>query len=213
MLAMLMRRSGKTAEGNPCSSASDFMTCLYQKYKAVLYQKAGAYTPDPCAREDIVQEALLRLVHNAARLETLDPPALMSYMTLTVRSAALNYLRAEHRERLDAVPKELDEKCLRLIKENCASEKRIQAPSSEGACMGASRRRGRVRLRMVLRAVAAVLAAVLLFCGAYAANREVQVNVLRFFQKLDENGTWFYFQPDAMGEAGPGALPQAGTGR
>lgn len=105
MFAMLVRRPGKAAGENPCgSSASDFMTRLYQKYKAVLYRKAGAYTPDPCAREDIVQEALLRLVHNAARLETLDPPALMSYMTLTVRSAALNYLRAEHRERLDAVP-------------------------------------------------------------------------------------------------------------
>lgn len=181
MLAMLMRRSGKTAEGNPCSNASDFMTCLYQKYKAVLYPKAGAYTPDPCAREDA--ERLL------AEAEALENSGF-------------------------EVPKELDEKCLRLIKENCASEKRIQAPSSEGACMGASRRRGRVRLRTVLRAVvAAVLAAVLLFCGAYAANREVQVNVLRFFQKLDENGTWFYFQPDATGEAGPGAPTQSGTDR
>lgn len=112
------------------------------------------------------------------------------------------------------VPKELDEKCLRLIKENCASEKRIQAPSEEGACMGASRRRGRVRLRTVLRAVAAaVLAAVLLFCGTYAANKEFRVNVLNFFQRLDENGTWFYFRSDATGEAWPGALPQAGADR
>jgi len=81
-----------------------FMASLYQKYRALLFQKAGAYTNDPYAQEDIVQEAVLRLTRNAERLQALEPAALAAYMALTVRSAALNYLRAERRDRLDALP-------------------------------------------------------------------------------------------------------------
>lgn len=81
-----------------------FIAALYQKYKALLFQKAAAYTSDPYAQEDIVQEAILRLARNTAKLHTLAPAALVSYMALTVRSAALNYLKADRRDRLDALP-------------------------------------------------------------------------------------------------------------
>ena len=77
---------------------------LYQKYKALLFQKAGRYTNDPYAKEDIVQNAVLRLLRQEERLRTLEPAALTTYLTLTVRSAALEYLRVEHRDSLNALP-------------------------------------------------------------------------------------------------------------
>lgn len=84
---------------------SSYMTALYQKYKALLFQKAGSYARgDIYAQEDIVQDALLRLLRNVDRLQTLEPPALVSYISLTVRSAALNYFHAEHSDRLDSLP-------------------------------------------------------------------------------------------------------------
>lgn len=70
---------------------------LYRKYKALLFQKAGLYTSDPCAKEDIVQNAVLRLMRRENHLRVLEPTALVTYMALTVRSAALNYLKAEQR--------------------------------------------------------------------------------------------------------------------
>lgn len=83
---------------------AEFIASLYQKYRALLFQRAKAYTGDPYAQEDIVQEAVLRLARNAKRLYALESAALAAYMTLTVRSAALNFLKAERRGRLDALP-------------------------------------------------------------------------------------------------------------
>ena len=84
-----------------------YIAVLYSRYKAFLFQKAARYTDNLHAREDIVQNAVLRLIRNEDKLRTLDPPALTTYMALTIRSAALNYLREERRDSLNALP--LDE--------------------------------------------------------------------------------------------------------
>lgn len=98
------------------------------------------------------------------------------------------------------VPKELDEKCLKLIEEACASEMRRQAPAGAGACEGGSQRR--LRLRTVGRVlIAAILAAVLLYSVAYAFNEDFRVSVLNFFLELREDGSWFSFQNGGTGEA------------
>ena len=65
-----------------------------------LFQKAAVYTTNPHAKEDIVQNAVLRLMRNEDTLRTLDSAALTAYLALTVRSAALNYLREERRDSL-----------------------------------------------------------------------------------------------------------------
>lgn len=99
------------------------------------------------------------------------------------------------------VPKELDEKCLKLIKDACASQKRRQAPAPAGACEGGSQRR--LRLRTVGRMlIAAILAAVLLYSVAYAFNEDFRVSVLNFFLELREDGSWFSFQNGGTGKAG-----------
>lgn len=97
------------------------------------------------------------------------------------------------------VPKELDEKCLKLIKDACASEKRRQAPAPAGACEGGSQRR--LRLRTVGRMlIAAILAAMLLFGVAYAFNEDFRVSILNFFLELREDGSWFSFHNGGTGE-------------
>lgn len=105
------------------------------------------------------------------------------------------------------VPKELDEKCLKLIRERPVSEVRTLDQEKNEPSEGISRRH--FRLRMFGRVlVAAVLAAVLLFSVAYAANDEFRVNVLNFFLEIEENGTFFFFQSKKTGDVDP-ASPNA----
>lgn len=89
---------------------------LYQRYKAFLFKKASLYTNDSHAKEDIVQSAVLRLMRNEDKLRTMDSAAVTAYLALTVRSAALNYLRSEYRDSLDALPldERLEEDCLSI---------------------------------------------------------------------------------------------------
>ena len=108
------------------------------------------------------------------------------------------------------VPKELDEKCIKLIQSTCALKEHKQISTEAGICEKKSSRR--LRLHTAGRALlVAVLAAVMLFCVAYAANEQFRVDVLNFFLELRENGTQFFF---GAGESGdkqsnlPGRAPK-----
>lgn len=100
------------------------------------------------------------------------------------------------------VPKELDEKCIKLIQSACAHNERKQVPAGAGTYEKESPRRLRLYSagRML---VIAILAAVVLFCVAYAANEQFRVNVLNFFLELRENGTQFFFGPGGSGDVQP----------
>ena len=96
------------------------------------------------------------------------------------------------------VPKELDEKCRKLIQAGCAPQEHNRAPAMAGARNNKpSRRLSLERVGQIF--VAAILAAVMLLCVAYAANEQFRVDVLNFFLELQENGTWFSF---GSGESG-----------
>lgn len=95
---------------------TSFVASLYDRYKAFLFQKAALYSDNLHEKEDIVQNTVLRLMRNEEKLRTLDSPALTAYLALTIRSAALNYLRDESRDSLDALPlsEELEEQYVPL---------------------------------------------------------------------------------------------------
>lgn len=106
-------------ERSPRHRSNDDASCiteLYERYKAFLFRKASLYTNNPHAKEDIVQNAVLRLMRNEGRLHTMDSAAVTAYLALTVRSAALNYLQSESRDSLDALPldESLEEDCILL---------------------------------------------------------------------------------------------------
>lgn len=112
----------------------------------------------------------------------------------------------EEAEQLEAdgfeVPKELDEKCLKLIRDASAGRKPKQFLNKTNTKTG--RTRSHPRLRMVGRmALAAVLAATLMFSVAYAASPEFRAGVLRFFTRVEEIGTYFFFQSDGTVSPAP----------
>lgn len=106
-MIMIFAKNPKLSTAAPGKEEPDdsaFMVSLYLQYKSLLLKKASIYTEDPYAQEDIVQETLLRLMKYIPKLRSLESAALVAYLTLTVRSTALNYLRAERRDSLDAIP-------------------------------------------------------------------------------------------------------------
>ncbi len=110
------------------------------------------------------------------------------------------------------VPRELDEKCLKLIAKSCASAKRKTAPARAGAVEGNSPHRFRLH-KVGQMAVAAILAAILLFGVAYAVNDDFRVSVLNFFLELRENGTQFFFRSSGSGDIKPNSPGTSNSGR
>lgn len=109
------------------------------------------------------------------------------------------------------VPKELDEKCLKLIHDAGVQN---QPQSPQGTEAGEGKPSPRFRWRRVGEIVAAaILVAGLLFCVAYAANEEFRVNVLNFFLEIRENGTQFFFHSDETGAVGTGLSQVSDTGK
>ena len=64
----------------------EFMLWLYERYISYLFFAAGKFTDVQVDREDIVHDALLRLMKNIPVLRELEPKALAGYLYLTVRS-------------------------------------------------------------------------------------------------------------------------------
>lgn len=112
----------------------------------------------------------------------------------------------EEAEQLEAngfeVPKELDEKCLNLIRSASAERK----PRLNRTNTNTDHARSHPRLRMAVRtALAAVLAATLMFTVAYAASPEFRAGVLQFFTKVEEIGTHFFFYSNGSATPEPDA--------
>lgn len=66
------------------------MLDLYEKYHKLMYSIAGK-TANPADREDIVQSAMIRLIQNCATLMCLDEPALVTYISITVRTTSIKH--------------------------------------------------------------------------------------------------------------------------
>lgn len=75
-----------------------FMTELYNKYIRLMYYIAKKWTSHPEEQEDIIQEALTKLVEKVGRLRELDEPRRANYISHTVRNTAIKYLEKKSRE-------------------------------------------------------------------------------------------------------------------
>ena len=58
----------------------EYMLWLYERYVSYLFFAAGKFTDSQPDREDLVHDALLRLMKNIPTLQELDPNALAGYM-------------------------------------------------------------------------------------------------------------------------------------
>lgn len=66
------------------------MLGLYEKYHKLMYSIAGK-TANPADCEDIVHSAMIRLIQNCATLMCLDEPALVKYISITVRTTSIKH--------------------------------------------------------------------------------------------------------------------------
>lgn len=75
-----------------------FFKSTYDEFERLMYFTAQKYSTDSCRCEDIVQESLSKLIERVDLLQTLDRPALASYIVVTVRNTAINFLKKEAHE-------------------------------------------------------------------------------------------------------------------
>lgn len=80
------------------ASEQHFMEELYQEYKRLMYTTAGKYVSTREDREDVVHDALLRLLKRPELLQSISGGALPGYIVYTVRSAAVDHLRWQKRQ-------------------------------------------------------------------------------------------------------------------
>ena len=75
-----------------------FMQRLWQDYRRYMFFTARRYARDDAVLEDIVSESLMRLMEKLDTLRGLNEIRLQAYIRNTVRSQAVNALRADIRE-------------------------------------------------------------------------------------------------------------------
>ncbi len=85
-----------------CTTVSDpderaFLTELYLEFEKLIYSTANKYVAHPSDCEDVVQTAVVRLIHKVALLRTLERRRLAAYIVSTTRNTAFNHLRAQRR--------------------------------------------------------------------------------------------------------------------
>ena len=96
----------------------EFFREFYEKYKHFLLYIAGVYTDKRSEREDLVQEALLRLMKNGDTLRELTHEQTVKYIELTVKAAYLDQEQRRCRENLLV----LDQAALEAIQEQLLQE-------------------------------------------------------------------------------------------
>lgn len=90
-----------------------FFQAFYEEYKGFLYYIANKYAQTQSDCEDIVQDALLRLMCNLSSIRDLNKYKAAKYIALTVRSAWLDLVKK--RRDIQEIP--LDEAVLESILE------------------------------------------------------------------------------------------------
>ncbi len=82
-----------------------FLRQIYDRYARLMYSVASKCLPgDPHAREDIVQETVLKLTQKVALLQTMEEPSLAAYIGVSVRNTAYSYLRKRAAEEKIVLP-------------------------------------------------------------------------------------------------------------
>ena len=73
-----------------------FFTDLYQRYQRLMYSVAKRYAASENEAEDIMQDAVERLLKRIPKLMELPGCTLPTYLVYTVRSTAVNYKRHQN---------------------------------------------------------------------------------------------------------------------
>lgn len=75
-----------------------FMTELYEDFGRLMYHTAKQLIDEPEGQEDVVQDALIKLIEKVETLRGLDRTQRASYIVHTVRNTAFKFLKRRDRE-------------------------------------------------------------------------------------------------------------------
>ncbi len=75
-----------------------FFLDLYQQYKNLMFWAVKQTVDDIDAQNDIVQDAIVKLIRKIETLRTLKPSSLKAYIVMTVRHEAINRQKKAMRE-------------------------------------------------------------------------------------------------------------------
>ena len=81
-------------------SSREYFRIFYEHYKLFLFYIAGQYTEKRVEQEDLVQEALLRLMKHTDILQALSQAQTAKYIALTVKAVYLDQQQHRCREKL-----------------------------------------------------------------------------------------------------------------
>ena len=81
-----------------------FMEELYMKYRRLMYATALKLVSGRETAEDVVHDAVVKLIEKEETLRTLNRCALTSYVVYTVRNTAINHLRRQDTRSRPSVP-------------------------------------------------------------------------------------------------------------
>ena len=74
-----------------------FMTSLYEQYNRLMYHEIYKILQDPWTTEDVLQNALEKLIPKVKELRLKEHNHLINYIIVTCRNLAKNYLRDNKR--------------------------------------------------------------------------------------------------------------------
>ena len=76
-------------------SDQKFIMDVYVQFKGLMYSTAQKYISSPQAVEDVVQDAIAKLMNKVDVLRTMEHCTLASYIVSTIRNTAINQLKVE----------------------------------------------------------------------------------------------------------------------
>ena len=74
-----------------------FITALYQDYERLMFATARIYTAHLSDQQDIVQDALEKLIKKISDIRAFPRCILAGYIVSTIRNTAINHLRRQTR--------------------------------------------------------------------------------------------------------------------
>lgn len=104
---------GKRRELHPISAEEkEFFEKLYEEEKNFMFYIAGKYTASNSEREDIVQEAVVRLLNNISTLKGLDCYKVRKYIILTIKAVFIDHEKRKNAHQMILINEEMLEAML-----------------------------------------------------------------------------------------------------
>lgn len=75
-----------------------FIIDVYEKYKLLMFVTARKYVKEKEEVEDVVQEALVKLISNMSTLRKIQHSKIEAYIAVTVKNTAISYCRQKNKE-------------------------------------------------------------------------------------------------------------------